>query len=95
MTRTLLSVLVFSLFSFTAAGAVPLLKAPQSSPAPVIEVGHAGKHKGHQKHSYKHGGKHAGKYHWGNRHWTHRYRYRPIGWSLYGCVEAGPFWYCP
>jgi hypothetical protein len=100
MTRTLLSVLVLSLFSFTAAGAVPLLKSPQAGPASVIEVGsksksHSGKHKGHNRHAYKHGGKYAGKYHYGNRNWSYRYRYRPLGWNLYGCVEAGPFWYCP
>lgn len=99
MKRTILPVLVVSLFSFTAAGAVPLVKAPQPSPTPVIEVGskvkmHGGKHSGH-KHAYKHGGKYAGKYHYGNRHWTHRYRYRPVGWKLYNCIEAGPFWYCP
>ena len=100
MKRTVLSVLVLSLFSFTAAEAVPLLKAPQSSPAAVMEVGKKGKvssskHKGHYKYPYKHGGPHAGKYYYGNCHWTHRYRYRPVGWSLYGCIAAGPFWYCP
>lgn len=100
MTRMILPVLVLSLFGITAAGAYP---APLTEQSPsnelVVEIkkgkghGHGGKH----KHGFKHAGKykHGGKYYHGNRYWTHRYRYRPLGWSVYGCVAAGPFWYCP
>lgn len=97
MTRMILPVLVLSLFGITAAGAypAPLTDQPISTDL-VLEAKtkvkvHGGKH----KHYNKHGIKHGGKYYHGNRYWTHRYRYRPLGWSVYGCVAAGPFWYCP
>lgn len=97
MKRTILPALVLSLFWVTAAGAFPALPTQPSGPADLIEVGtkakmHGGKYK---KHHNMHGHKHAGKYYHGNRYWTYRYRYRPIGWRAYGCVLVGPFWYCP
>ena len=49
MKRTILPVLVLSLFGFTAAGAFPALQKPQSNSSDLIEVGHKGK---------GHGGKH-------------------------------------
>ena len=108
MKRIILPVLVLSLLGVTAAGAYPTPRTEQAAGSSelLVEVGHKGKGKGHghnhsfkhgHKHGYKHGHayKHGGKYHYGNRYWTHRYRYRPLGWELYGCVAAGPFWYCP
>jgi hypothetical protein len=105
MKRLILPVLVLSLLGITAAGAYPTPRTEQAtSNELLVEVGHKGKGKHHHhgnKHGYKHGYKHGhaykrgGKWHYGNRYWTHRYRYRPIGWELYGCVAAGPFWYCP
>jgi hypothetical protein len=107
MKRIVLPVLVLSLFGITAAGAYPAPLTEQASSSNlVVEVGHKGKGKGHGgkhhagkhhngKHYNKHGYKHGGKYYWGNRNWTYRYRYRPIGWAAWGCIAAGPFWYCP
>jgi hypothetical protein len=102
MIRIVLPVLVLSLFGITSAGAFPSPRTEQpASTALVMEVkskakSHGGKHYGkHKGHPHKHAYKHGGKYYHGNRYWTHRYRYRPIGWSLYGCIAAGPFWYCP
>lgn len=99
MTRMILPVLVLSLFGITAAVAYPAPLTEQSaSNELVVEAKtkvkvHGGKH--HNKHYNKHGVKHGGKYYHGNRYWTHRYRYRPIGWAVYGCIAAGPVWYCP
>jgi hypothetical protein len=71
---------------------------------------HGGKHHGGKHHAAKHhGGKHyhRGKsyrykysgpwrgYHHGGRYWKHRYIVRPYNWVVLGCVNAGPFWYCP
>ena len=98
MKRTILPVLVLSLFGFTAAGAFPALQKPQSNSSDLIEVGHKGKGHGgkhHNRHHNKQAFKHGGKYYHGNRYWTHRYRYRPIGWRAYGCIDVGPVWYCP
>jgi hypothetical protein len=103
MKRMILPVLVISLFGITAAGAYPTPRTEQATSSALVEqVGHKGKghsgkghhHHGHNKyksHNYKYGGK----YHYGNRNWTYRYRYRPIGWAAWGCIQAGPFWYCP
>ena len=97
MKRMILPVIVLSLFGITAAGAYPAPRSEQPSASDVIvEVGtkikvHGGKHGKRTVHVTKHGKK----YYYGNKHWTYRYRYRPIGWSIYGCVAAGPFWYCP
>jgi hypothetical protein len=102
MKRMILPVLVLSLLGITAAGAYPTPRTEQAtSNELLVEVGHKGG-KGHH-HGNKHGHnkwhgnkyKYGGKYHYGNRNWTYRYRYRPVGWQLYGCVAAGPFWYCP
>jgi Ni/Co efflux regulator RcnB len=103
MKRIILPVLVLSLLGITAAGAYPTPRTGQATSSELlVEVGHKGKGKGHHHgnkhgHKYKHGHayKHGGKWHHGGRYWTHRYRYRPIGWELYGCIAAGPFWYCP
>jgi hypothetical protein len=100
MKRMILPVLVLSLLGITAAGAYPTPRTEQAtSNELLVEVGHKGGkgHKHGHKHGYKHGHnyKYGGKYHYGNRNWTYRYRYRPVGWQLYGCVAAGPFWYCP
>jgi hypothetical protein len=108
MKRTILPVLALSVFTFTAAGAVPAPRTEQpASTDLILEVKskakvhggkvkvRGGKYPGHYKYHHKHGGKYAGKYYYGNRNWTYRYRYRPVGWELYGCIAAGPFWYCP
>ena len=101
MIRIVLPVLALSLFGITSAGAFPSPRTEQpTSTDLVVEVKskskshHAGKHHGKNKGHYKHA-KHGGKYYHGNRYWTHRYRYRPIGWRAYGCIEVGPLWYCP
>jgi hypothetical protein len=70
-----------------------------------------GKHHGGKHHGKHHGGKHAhhgkgyhyrykyghpwrGYYH-GGRYWGHKYVVRPANWVVLGCVNVGPFWYCP
>ena len=104
MKRMILPVLVVSLFGITAAGAYPVPRAAQTTSNDlVLDVGHKGgknyNGKGHHHHGHNkyHGPnyKYGGKYHYGNRNWTYRYRYRPIGWAAWGCIAAGPFWYCP
>ncbi len=98
MTRMILPILVLSLFGVTAAGAHPAPLTEQSAPAGLVVEAktkvkvHGGKYKNYNK---KYGYKHGGKYYHANKSWTYRYRYRPLGWSAWGCVAAGPFWYCP
>jgi hypothetical protein len=88
--------LVLSLLGITAAGAYPTPRTEQATPNELlVEVGHKGVKATSTVTSMATLNKYGEKYHYGNRYWTHRYRYRPIGWQLYGCVAAGPFWYCP
>ena len=102
MKRMILPVLVVSLLGITAAGAYPVPRAAQTTSNDlVLDVGHKGgkyNGKGHRHHGHNkyHGNyKYGGKYRYGSRNWTYRYRYRPIGWAAWGCIAAGPFWYCP
>jgi hypothetical protein len=95
MKKTILPVMAaLSLLCITPAMAVPAFSTKPAISTDVLTVGSKhgrGKFKGN-KNWNKH---HSGKYLHGNRYWTHRYRYRPLGWSAYGCIQAGPLWYCP
>ena len=94
MKKTILPVVaVLSLLCITPAMAVPALSSKPVTTTDVVEVGSK---YGHGKYKGKRWGlARSGKYWHGNRYWTHRYRYRPLGWSAYGCIQAGALWYCP
>lgn len=88
---------ILAAMTVSAAWALPASPGSklEASTSNVIDVG-----KGHGKwghHSKRRSGYH-GKRHWrGHRHagryWRHRYHYRPRHW--WGCIQAGPVWYCP
>jgi hypothetical protein len=83
----------------SAALAVPL----SPSAKPVLSVAsdlvqvkkYKRKHYKHYNDYRKHYRHYHGRYRYGGRYWGRRYDYRPLRWRPWGCIAAGPVWYCP
>jgi hypothetical protein len=95
-----------SLALASAGSAAPLSPSPQLKQAATSDLVQVKKWKGknykgknwnkHYKHKhYKHWNNWDHRYRYGGRYWGHRYSYRPYYWRSWGCIKAGPVWYCP
>ena len=94
--RTLIAACV-SLGLASAAFAAPLSPSARPVQGVTSDLVQAKKHKGKYKHykHYKHHRHYHGRYRYRGRYWGRRYHYRPYRWRAWGCVAAGPIWYCP
>jgi hypothetical protein len=100
MIRYALLAAAASLALASAGLAAPLSPTPQlkqSTTSDLVQVKKYKKYKG-KKH-YKHWNRHRhwdrGRYRYRGRYWGRRYYYRPYYWRSWGCINAGPVWYCP
>jgi hypothetical protein len=93
-----------SLALASAGSAAPLSPSPQLKQAATSDLVQVKKWKGkkHYKHwdnwdHHRHWDHHhyRGRYWYGRRYWGRRYYYRPYYWRSWGCIQAGPVWYCP
>jgi hypothetical protein len=99
MIKPILIAACASLTLTSAALAVP----PSPSATPVQSTAsdlllvkkNKGKHYKHHYDSHKHYRHYHGRYQHGDRYWGRRYGYRPYRWQSWGCIQAGPVWYCP
>jgi hypothetical protein len=110
MIKSLVSAAVVSLIAVTAAHALPAAPSPklsQATTSDLVQVAKKYHNKGHYKNrgkwygknwnrKYKYRGpRHARGYYHGGRYWGRRYYARPYNWQAWGCIGAGPVWYCP
>jgi hypothetical protein len=105
MIRHALLAASISLALASAGSAAPLSPSPQLKQAATADLVQVKKHKGKKwnKH-HKHWNDHhyyrdrhwdRGRYRYRGRYWGRRFYYRPYYWRSWGCIQAGPVWYCP
>ena len=97
MVKYALPVVALYLTGVTTAWALPASPLPQltsSNDIVQVESKSKGKSKGKSSHHHHHHYySHNHKYHYHGHYYGHRYSYRPRG--AFGCIQAGPVWYCP
>src|SRR5262245_18888402 len=99
MAKYALAVVALYPTAVATAWALPSSPLPQlTSSNDIVQVRSKSKgksHKGHSHSSHHHHPhySHNHKYHYHGHYYGHRYSYRPRG--AFGCIQAGPVWYCP
>jgi hypothetical protein len=92
-----------SLALASAGSAAPLSPSPQLKQAAASDLVQV---KRYYRGRYRYGGRYwdrgyrgrywdRGRYRYGGRYWGRRFSYRPYYWRSWGCIHAGPVWYCP
>jgi hypothetical protein len=83
-----------SLALASAGSAAPLSPSPQLKQAATSDLVQVRRY---YRGRYRYGGRYwdRGWYGYRGRYWGRRFSYRPYYWRSWGCIKAGPVWYCP
>jgi len=103
MIRHVLLAASLSLALVSVGSAAPLSPSPQLKQAATSDLVQV---KRYYRGRYYRGGRYwnrgyrghywaRGRYYRGGRYWGRRFSYRPYYWRSWGCIKAGPVWYCP
>jgi hypothetical protein len=94
MIRQALLAASISLALASVGSAAPLSPSPelkQAATSDLVQV------RRYYRGRYRYGGRYwdRGWYGYRGRYWGRRFSYRPYYWRSWGCIKAGPVWYCP
>jgi len=104
MIRHALLAVSISLALGSAGSAAPLSLNPQLKQAATSDLVQVKRY--YRGRYYRYGGRYwnrgyrghywaRGRYAYRGRYWRRRFAYRPYYWRSWGCIKAGPVWYCP